>query len=805
MQQSSKKIKAYLYLLYILLIIFVAGYLFFYVTYTSETYAKTYAYENQERYTENISDLINQEKASLDPTNRDGIVVNNTITYLENVYQLNDLLLLKYELAIFDDYIFVIDNSNFKAISISDLLTTATLNKKADNYLIMNNEGLIYYYDGSETVTNLNSFIDHETSNYFETYFSKNLEGVIKTKRLNNDVYLSFKTLDDYNDLYFIQLFQANNIYVSHLNNNLGLIIGIALFFIIIIVVQIFIFKSIHIKNAEIEGHKIKFYYTKPYIITIDKLGKIKKLNNKILKEIDNIKTYLNVDDLKITNFEYQNNVLSLVMREEPITVEFTNKIIRFITTKTKNGYYLIGEDITNTETNVEEMRSLAYFDQLSKQPNYYYLKYVLEAHLSSEEFKMEKIAAVILDIIDFTVIKNIFGRENGYKLLEKSAKVIDQVAHKYNGQIFNTEEDKFVIFFKNIKTHEQINDFMNDVFIEVAKPLSVSGNIINVQMNGGIYFYNINEEQELTLKFLYDSLLAALAKSKETSSPSYTVFDETIRLHVFEEKTMLNDLMNAIEKDEIVIYLQPQYNNKLKRIVGFEALARWNNPKYINRSPQKFIMLAEKNNMIVSIGEIIMRKTFEMAQLLRDYNVTISFNVSPVEVLQDGFVEKFLEEYRKYKLPKGSIALEITETFLITSLKDINDKLKALKKEGIDIHLDDFGIEYSSLLYLRELAVDAIKIDRLFIRYLETDKKDREIVKMLINLITALDYEIIAEGVETDYQNTFLYRQGLDIIQGFILSPAVNYEEALKLLEDYNIKKTKTLKVPERKRGIKL
>lgn len=802
---DNRKIKLYLILMYALFILFLSGYTFLYVRHTNETYAENYVGENQEIYTNNLNDLINQEKALLDSGTTDGVIINNTITYEGSNYVLDDLILNDYNLAIGSNYLFVIKELNFKAINLNDLIKTATLNTNADDLIIMNKEGYIYYFNNSGASANLNGYLDANSSQYINEYFSQNKSGVIKASRNDEAIYLSFMPLADYNDLYFMQIYIASNINLSHLNNNLGLILGIIIYSILIIVVQVYIFRTVHIKNAEIEANRLNFYYTKPFIMELNKEGKIKKYNNRMKSEVNDLKEYKHINDLKTNNLEHQNQVFNLIIKEEPLTIEFSNKIIRFITTKTKNGYYLVGEDITNTETNIEEMKTLAYFDQLSKKPNLHYLKKVLEAHFASDSFKENKTAAVILDIIGFTVIKNVFGRENGYISLSIIATVISDIASKYEGLTFNTEEDKFVVLFKNIKTKETVIDFMNEVYLEVAKPITVSENIINAQLNGAIYYYDTNLEQELTLKYLYDALLAALIKSKETANPTYTIFDETIRLYISEEKTMLKDLINAIEKDEIDVYLQPQYSNKEKRIVGFEALARWNNPKYIKRSPQQFILLAEKNNLIIRIGQIIMRKTFELAKKLSKYNVTISFNVSPVEVLQEGFVERFLNEYKKYNLKKGSIALEVTETFLITSLKDVNDKFRVLKEEGLEIHLDDFGTEYSSLLYLRDLAVDTIKIDREFIRHLETDKKDRAIVKMLINLISALDYNIIAEGVETEYQNNFLYRQGADIIQGYLISPAVPYEEVLKLLEEYKVKKTKTIKVPERKRGIKL
>lgn len=803
---NKKRVITILIGIYIILFAILAGFVMLFSKFNNEKFAQGYASLNKEVYSNNINDILINEKAMLDEGDTTGIIHDGKFTYKDKEYIINEDTLDKYNIVIFDGILFCLNDTHYSAYPLKELLNKAVLNTNASELVLMNRQGYIYYYGNDQINTNFNSYLDNGTTPDINNYLQNNNSGVIKAKRLNNTAYLSFQTLKDFNDLYYIQVFFEDDIKAEFLNNNIALILGVIIYTFFIIAIQIYIFKTIHVKNAEIENSKLRYYYTKPYVIKVNKRGKITGFNKKIKNDVENITLYQHVNELKTIGFQddIEENYLQ-VLKEAPFTIEFSNKIIRFITARTNTGYYLMGEDITNVETNVDEMKSLAYVDQGSNQPNYFYLKMVLEKHLQSENFKPETTAAVILDTKNFTLIKEIFGRETSFEILKKIAKIIKEVAIKYDGELFNIEEDQFIVLFKNIKSHDEVIEFMKEVYNEVIKPLIVGKNTLNVQLNGGIYFYDTNLNQELTLKYLFNSLLASLKKTKESFAGYYTIYDETIELHISEEETMLKDLIHAIDTDEIDIYLQPQYNNYEQRIVGFEALARWNNPKYINRSPQEFILLAEKNNLIIEIGKIIMGKTFETAKKLLEYNVHVALNVSPAEILQDGFVENFLREFKKHKLKKNSISLEVTETFFITSLKEVNEKFKILRNAGIKIHLDDFGTGYSSLPYLRELEVDTIKIDRTFIRYLETDKKDREIVKMVISLLKALDYEIIAEGVESEYQNNFLYRQGCDIIQGYIVSPAVRYNDAIKLINEYNINKTKSLKVPERKRGIKL
>ena len=234
-------------------------------------------------------------------------------------------------------------------------------------------------------------------------------------------------------------------------------------------------------------------------------------------------------------------------------------------------------------------------------------------------------------------------------------------------------------------------------------------------------------------------------------------------------------------------MHLQPQYHNLENKIVGFEALIRWKNPKYSKESPQKFIELAERNNMIIEIGRIALHETFTIAKEFEDYDIDISINISPVQLLQAGFVTDLIAIFEQYDLKKGSISLEITETFLMTSFDLIIQKLKAFQDYGFDLHLDDFGTGYSSLQYLRDLPVSTIKIDRAFVKNMHLDRHSRAIVQMISSLAKNVGLNVIAEGVENEKENQALIKAGCNIIQGYWISPPVPKDQAKKLLEEKN------------------
>ena len=248
-------------------------------------------------------------------------------------------------------------------------------------------------------------------------------------------------------------------------------------------------------------------------------------------------------------------------------------------------------------------------------------------------------------------------------------------------------------------------------------------------------------------------------------------------------------------------MYLQPQYDTDKNIVCGAEMLIRWNNPKYYHQSPAQFIQIAEQIGLIIPIGKFINENAMIIAKKLEPYNIDLSVNVSPVQLLQAGFVQELLDLADKYEVNKSKLSLEITETFLMENFEVVNEKLGILQKQGFNIHLDDFCTGYSSMLYLKELPINAIKIDKEFTKYLNIDSYSRAIVNKITALAKNLNLEIIAEGVEDEKQVSFLSKNGCNIIQGFIISKAIKVDECIKLIEGYNVTKTLTLLQDKKKK----
>jgi EAL domain-containing protein (putative c-di-GMP-specific phosphodiesterase class I) len=249
---------------------------------------------------------------------------------------------------------------------------------------------------------------------------------------------------------------------------------------------------------------------------------------------------------------------------------------------------------------------------------------------------------------------------------------------------------------------------------------------------------------------------------------------------HLREELKLETELRNALENEELILHYQPQICNKTEKIVGLEALIRWNHPKLGMVYPDKFIQLAEESGVIIEISEWIIKQVLiqnKKWQLSGMKPIKISVNLSAQQFLKEnlvGFVRKVLDNT---ELVPACLDLEITESMAM----DVEHALRVLdelKEIGVGISIDDFGTGYSSLNYLKQFPIDYLKIDRSFVSDIMKDDNDQDIVKAIITLAHNLNLKVITEGVETEDQLAFLRKNKCDIIQGYLFSKPLSCEE---------------------------
>jgi EAL domain-containing protein (putative c-di-GMP-specific phosphodiesterase class I) len=282
-----------------------------------------------------------------------------------------------------------------------------------------------------------------------------------------------------------------------------------------------------------------------------------------------------------------------------------------------------------------------------------------------------------------------------------------------------------------------------------------------------------------------------ALYRAKDSGRNATQLFQDSMQKAASERLRMENDLRMALARGEFSLCYQPQVDTRANRIIGAEALLRWEHPETGNLPPGQFIQVLEESGLILEVGVWILEEACRTAsKLLRDnlidvQHFSLCVNISPRQFRQNDFVERVKRCLHINGLPSNLLKLEITEGIVIQNLDDTIAKMHELKKLGVSFAVDDFGTGYSSLTYLKRLPVDALKIDQSFIRDATTDPNDAEIIRAIVAMAQSLNLTVIAEGVEQPLQLQFLEQLGCTLYQGYLFSEPLTlsaFEQRLKL-----------------------
>ncbi len=304
-----------------------------------------------------------------------------------------------------------------------------------------------------------------------------------------------------------------------------------------------------------------------------------------------------------------------------------------------------------------------------------------------------------------------------------------------------------------------------------LKEPLLIDNNTLYIGMSVGISLYPNDGKEATTLLKNAD---AAMYKAKDDGRNRYSFYDEKMTKKAFERVFLETALREALEKDEFVVYYQAQVDAKENKIIGMEALVRWNHPTKGILGPDKFIPLAEVTGMIVELDRVVMSSAVIEFSAWHKENLSVgklSMNLAMKQIEDSSFME-FIKQLLKAKGCKPQdIELEVTESHIMNNPKKSIEVLQELNDFGISIAIDDFGTGYSSLAYLKKLPIKKLKIDRSFIKDLPQDSEDIAISKTIISLSQNLNLKVIAEGVETKEQRDFLLENGCSNIQGYFYS----------------------------------
>jgi diguanylate cyclase (GGDEF)-like protein/PAS domain S-box-containing protein len=447
-------------------------------------------------------------------------------------------------------------------------------------------------------------------------------------------------------------------------------------------------------------------------------------------------------------------------------------------------------QDITSSRKATEKLQHYAFYDSLTGLPNRLNLTQSLDSLVQNSNGNADNnFALAFLDLNRFKNVNDTFGYTTGDKVLCSVAERLKfGLPEQFTKLISRIGSDEFVVLFHNFQTQTEIVEILKEIQKQLSACYEANGSEVFMTTEVGLVFcsdgYKNSEE------VLRDSD-AALREAKSKRLSQIVIFDDVISKKVSQRIQLERDMRRAIERNELFLVYQPIMSIAETQLIGFEALIRWNHQTIGFVSPADFIPIAEETGYIVEIGKFVIETACKQ---ISDWNkkfpipenFSVSVNVSAKQLMQVSFVGDLLECLDKYRVKPSQLKIEITESIVIDNLESTISMLKHLRALGIQISMDDFGTGYSSLSYLYRLPISTLKIDQSFIRNLnEAEPQNEEIVKTILILANNFKLDVIAEGIETEYQKTVLETLGCEHGQGYLFAKPLKSADAEEFITD--------------------
>lgn len=439
-------------------------------------------------------------------------------------------------------------------------------------------------------------------------------------------------------------------------------------------------------------------------------------------------------------------------------------------------------QDITERKASEEQITKLAYFDTLTGLPNRRLLFDRLHQAVNSCYRSKHNNALLFLDIDNFKTVNDTHGHEYGDALLKETAVRVRQCLRD-SDTLARFGGDEFVVLLPElaglpIDAAAQAKHVANKLLDSHEQPYELKELRYNSSVSIGIVLFNDNSRSESELLKQAD---IAMYRAKQSGKASACFFAPEMQAEIAAQFVLENELRTAIKEKQFELFYQPQMNQS-NQVIGAEALIRWRHPINGLIPPDTFIPLSEKTGLIISIGEWVLETACQTlsdwGQSSKTEHLTLSVNVSYKQIRKANFVTIVGQLLQKYKVKRGKLRIELTESKLVGDMEEVISQMNALRSMGVHFSLDDFGTGYSSLKYLKRLPVSQLKIDRSFVKNLEFDLSDQSIVKAIISMSDALGLYTVAEGVEKKEQRTYLEKKGCKVYQGFLYSKALPSSE---------------------------
>ncbi len=441
-------------------------------------------------------------------------------------------------------------------------------------------------------------------------------------------------------------------------------------------------------------------------------------------------------------------------------------------------------QDVTANRAAEAHIQYLAHYDTLTGLPNRMQWISRAEQALAFARRHQMRLGVLFLDLDNFKTINDTLGHPTGDRLLSAVAARLSETLRDED-VLARIGGDEFVVLLPELARADDAATVARKLIASLTAPFQIDGQDLTISTSVGIALYPGNGADVDTLLKHADT---AMYGAKNEGRNDYRFFTPDMNSRAYTRLKLENALRRALERGELVLEYQPQWAMPEQRLIGVEALLRWNHPERGRVPPVEFIPLAEETGLIHSIGDWVLREACrQQAAWLADGlpPLTVAVNISALQFRKPGFLARVREIITRSGTAPGHLELELTESALMQPTREIEEQLASLRNMGVGLALDDFGTGYSSLSYLKRLPLTHLKIDRSFVCDLPGDAEDAAIAAATLSIARDLGLAVVAEGVETEAQRDFLLERQCRVMQGFLFARPLPADEITMLLRD--------------------
>ena len=454
---------------------------------------------------------------------------------------------------------------------------------------------------------------------------------------------------------------------------------------------------------------------------------------------------------------------------------------------RVQNEFGVVSEYLLHLiDTRTKELQHQAYHDELTGLPNRAYFREMLDMAVLNIVKRNKVLSVMFIDIDDFRKVNDTYGHAIGDRLLVEIANAIvkiikpEDILARYGGK-------DFLVMHSDSSNHSQVKELVSNILLAFDKPFIVDEKSFTLRASIGVCEYpKDGTNQDALIK----NAEATMLDVKHAANKNFAFYHPGITEKPVQTATMEEDLQKALDCDELVVFYQPQIDLKTGKVVSAEALVRWNHPEKGLIFPDEFIEIAEETGLVYQLSEMMFDKALGQMRKWLDCGMEISkisVNVSAKQFIHDDMLLVVSRYLNKYALPPKCLDIEVNEFVIMSNTEKIHKRLVELQHFGTTISINNFGTDYSSFSYLKRFKVNALKIDKSFIKNIPHNENDVAITVAIIALAQSLNLDVVAEGVETSEQERFLIDRNCTLAQGYYYSRPVAVSEFEDLYKNWD------------------